>query len=428
MFTGYGTRAKASDEVDFFLPIAVHYPVGRPIGATSQGETLPKPQLFTPLKIKGTHFQNRLGVSPMCTYSAPSEGDSVGFATKFHEIHYGSFALRGAGFIIVEATAVRPEGRLSPEDLGIWSDEHARSLKPIVDFAHSQGTKIGIQLGHGGRKASGLPIPLHVSKGARKGEDQGWDTVGPSPISYDEEQFPAPHELSVDEIKEIVLSFKEAAKRAYDIAHFDFVEIHGAHGYLISEFLSGLSNTRTDAYGGVLENRARILLEIVDAVKDGEHPLFVRISASDLTDEPNAWTLEQASELALLLEDHGIDVLDVSDGGNYNKARRRPQGPASQAPLAKAIRDKLHSRGTQTPILVASVGGFHSGVVAEEKLQDKSADIILSGREFLINPGAAIRFGQDLGVKISSAWPYEWSYEYPALTQDQVTPVPEAQV
>jgi 12-oxophytodienoic acid reductase len=313
--------------------------------------------------------------------------------------------------MIIEATAVSPEGRLSPECLGIWTDSHAEAIRPIVEFAHAQGVKIGIQLNHGGRKSSGLALPVHLAKTA-DAEHYGWPTVAPSAISYDEERYSSPRALGLNEIKDIVHKFKAAAKRAYEIAGVDFVEIHSAHGYLLSEFLSGLSNKRTDEYGGSFENRTRLLLEIVDAVKDHEHPLFVRISASDLTELAESWDLEQSKRLALILQEHGVDLLDVSNGGNYNKAQRRPKGPASQAHLSKAIRDHLEENSKKT-MLVASVGGFHDGDVAQAKLEDESADVILVGREYLKNPGAALKFADQLGVVPSSGRAYEWTYNPP---------------
>lgn len=417
MYSGYGSRAKRSPSVDYFLPKPVHFPGGRLLGQCRHKEqTTGDPKLLEPYKIKSTVFQNRIGVSPMCTYSAAPDGETIGHATKFHEINYGSFALRGPGLIILETAAVCPEGRTSPEDLGIWLDSQAESLRPIVDFAHAQGVKIGIQIGHGGRKASGLPLSLHLSKAANKASDQGWDIVGPSAISFDEELFPTPREMTLEEIQAVVRLFKDAARRSLDISGFDFVEIHAAHGFLLNNFLSELSNKRTDRYGGSFLNRTRLLLEIIDEVKDDEHPLFVRVSATDRSQLPEAWKLEHTQELALLLEDHGVDVIDVSDGGNFNRPYHLPHVPANQAPLAKGVRDTLRNRGTKRSMLVATVGSISSGLIAEEKLEDGSADVILSGREFLINPGAAIRFAQDLGYSISSGWPYEWTYEPPPLT------------
>jgi 12-oxophytodienoic acid reductase len=261
--------------------------------------------------------------------------------------------------MIIEATAVSPEGRLSPECLGIWTDSHAEAIRPIVEFAHAQGVKIGIQLNHGDLK---------------------------------------PTELELDELKEIVQKFHDATKRAYAIG-MDFVEIHCSYGYLLFEFLSGLSNKRTDEYGGSFENRIRLLLQIVDAVKDNEHPLFVRISAGRFGDSPEAWDLEQSKRLALILQEHGVDLLDVP--GNYNKSH-----------VSKAIRDHLEDNSKKT-MLVASVGGFHDGDVAQAKLEDGTADVILVGREYLKNPGAALKFADQLGVVLSSGRAYEWTYNPP---------------
>lgn len=395
---------KASPYTQYYLPEPVNFPVGQVLSGA-------QPSLFSPFTIKTTTFTNRFGVSPMCTYSAASHGELMGHATRFHQIHYGAMAMRSPGLIVIEATAVSPEGRLSPECLGIWSDEHAESLRPIIDFAHSQGVKIGIQLNHGGRKSSGLALPVNLAKSADAAH-YGWPTVAPSAISYDSEHLTTPRALELDEIKDIIAKFQIAAKRAYAIG-VDFVEVHAAHGYLLSEFMSGLSNTRTDQYGGSFENRVRLLLEVVDAVKDQEHPLFVRISASDLTDLENAWTLEQSQELSVLLQQHGVDLLDISNGGNYHKAQRRPKGQASQAYLAKAVRSYLDAQPTPRTMLISSVGGFDTGLIAQEKLDDGSADVIFVGRALLKNPGAAIKFADDLGAVLSSGRSYEWTYNPP---------------
>lgn len=335
---------KRSPEVkNYFLPRP-----SAPVGSIAENEGK-IPKLFEPLIIKNLKLNNRVLVSPMCTYSAPFEGPHVGEPTDFHKIHYGSFALRGAGAIIIEATAVVPEGRLSPEDLGLWTDEQAYKFKEIVDFVHAQGSKIGVQLGHGGRKASGVATPLFLQHGIGS-RNYGWNDikgkfVGPSAISYGLDSYPVPQELTIEEIEDLVRSFKKAADRAYNIAGFDFVEIHGAHGYLVSSFLSGTSNKRSDKYGGSLENRSRLLLEIVDAIKTDEHPLFVRISSTELADDQEgAWTIKDSVALSDLLIEHGVDLLDVSAGGNNAKQLRAPKFDGYQIPYAKEIKEHVKDK------------------------------------------------------------------------------------
>lgn len=397
---------KPSEHTDFFIPEPRDFPAGK---LHDSEDATKAPKLFTPLKIKNMTVTNRVGVSPMCTYSAPNSGELTGHATQFHQTHYGAMALRAPGLIIIEAAAVNPQGRLSPEDLGIWTDAQARDLKKIVDFAHSQGVKIGCQLGHGGRKASGFAMPIHLGKAVGK-EYKGWadttGTVGPSAIAWEEGRYVTPKELTKDEIKGIVEDFRKAAKRCYEIAGFDFVEIHGAHGYLITEFYSGISNKRTDEYGGSFENRIRFLTEIVDATVSPDHPLFVRISATDKADDvEGAWTIEQSKKLADVLAEHGVDFLDVSDGGNYHSPQRGPKGPAFQRELAKAIKDHVGDK-----LIVSTVGRITSGTLAEEILQSGDADFTLVGSGFLKNPGLVWAWADELGVRVNTSWSYTWPF------------------
>lgn len=401
-----------SDKTTYFIPKN-----NTPVGTVVEDEsTKPTPKLFTPFKIKGLNFTNRIGVSPMCMYSAAHDGPDIGKPTPFHFAHYSSFALRGPGLIIVEASAVSPEGRLSPEDLGIWSDEQALEFKKIVELVHSQGGKIGIQLGHGGRKSSGTAMYNHLMKGVGE-KEFGWSDVpgkivGPSAISFKDDAYAVPTELSIEQIEELVIKFKEAAKRAYEIAGFDFVEIHGAHGYLISTFLSPVANKRTDKYGGSFENRIRFLLEIVDAVKDDKHPLFVRISASENSPQlPESWTIDDSIKLADHLIEHGVDVLDASSGGiNKDQERKEKKNQGYQVPLAKAIKQHVGEK-----LLVATVGNITEGQFANQIVENGDADIVLSGSQFLKNPGLTWAWADELGVRQVHTRPYEWPFYPPPL-------------
>lgn len=400
---------QASEKTTYFIP-KVTTPVGTVL--EDQSSSKPVPKLFTPFKIKDVNFTNRIGVSPMCMYSAAHDGPDIGKPTPFHFAHYSSFGLRGPGLIIIEASAVSPEGRLSPEDLGIWTDEQALEFKKIVDLVHSQGGQIGVQLGHGGRKSSGTAPYNHLMKGVGQ-KEFGWSDVpgkivGPSAISFKEDAYVVPTELTVKQIEDLVVKFKQAAKRAYDIAGFDFVEIHGAHGYLVSSFLSSTSNKRTDKYGGSFENRIRFLLEIVDAIKDDKHPLFVRISASENAPHiPDSWTIDDSIKLSDYLIEHGVDVLDASSGGNNSDQERRKTGQGYQVPLAKAIKQHVGDK-----LLVATVGKITEGEFANKVVENGEADIVLSGSQFLKNPGLVWAWADALGVRQVHAHQYEWPF-YP---------------
>ncbi|RZM21587.1 MAG: NADH:flavin oxidoreductase/NADH oxidase, partial [Pedobacter sp.] len=264
--------------------------------------------LFSPLTIKSVTFKNRIVVSPMCQYSSED-----GFATDWHLVHLGSRAVGGAALIIQEATAVLPEGRISYGDAGIWKDDHIEKWKQIVDFIHAQGSVAGIQLAHAGRKAS-TEVPWRGGKQIQDGE-HSWLPVAPSSIPFHETDL-VPHALTLEEIEDVVDAFKNAARRSH-LAGYKVIEIHAAHGYLINEFLSPLSNHRTDEYGGCFENRIRILLEIIEAVKEvwpAQLPLFVRISATDWAD--GGWTIEDSVRLGGILKTEGVDLIDSSSGGN----------------------------------------------------------------------------------------------------------------
>ena len=327
--------------------------------------------LYTPLKLRNIELKNRWVMSPMCMYSCEN-----GMANDFHFLHYASRAQGGTGLIIIEATGVVPEGRITNRCMGIWNDEQAAALKRIVSYIHENtDSKIGIQLAHAGRKAStwnGKQIPL----------EEGWETVAPSPIPYEAAER-IPHELSKEEIETLVQRFKEAAKRAID-AGFDLIELHAAHGYLIHQFLSPLSNTRTDAYGGSFENRIRFLLEIVKAVNevlDENHPLLVRISGTEYAE--NGWNLEESVRLAKILKENNVDLIDVSSGGNIHGAKIT-LFDGYQVPLAEAIRRKAE-------IATGAVGLIKTARQAEEILQNQQADLIFVAREILRNPYLPVR-------------------------------------
>lgn len=327
--------------------------------------------LYSKIKFRNLELKNRWVMSPMCMYSCEN-----GVPNDFHFVHYGSRAQGGTGLIIVEATGVVPEGRITNKCTGIWNDEQAAAFSKIVKFVHENSeTKIGIQLGHAGRKGS-------TWNGKQISLEEGWETVAPSPIPYLEGER-IPHVLTVEEIKSLIQSFKNAAKRSVD-AGFDLVEIHAAHGYLIHQFLSPLSNIRKDEYGGSFENRIRFLLEIVDAVNevlDENHPLFVRISGTDYTE--NGWDIAQSIELAKILKTKNVDLIDVSSGGNIHGAKIT-LFDGYQVPFASEIKK-------QTGIPTGAVGLIKTAKHAEEILQHGDADLILVAREILRNPYLAIQ-------------------------------------
>ena len=337
---------------------------------TSLDETTERLSLFSPLTIRGVALPNRIGVSPMCQYSAED-----GFANDWHLVHLGSRAVGGAGLVMVEATAVTEEGRISPGDLGIWTDAHAEPLKRIATFLKRNGAVPAIQLAHAGRKASTQRPweggqPLTAATGA-------WTTVAPSAVPF-APNFHTPQELTVDRIRRLVEAFVAAAQRSLD-AGFEVIEIHGAHGYLINEFLSPLSNHRTDQYGGSFENRARFLREIVQAVRHvwpERLPLFVRISATDWIE--GGWNENDSVELARVLTDLGVDLIDCSSGGNSPDAVI-PVGPDYQVPFARHIRK-------EAAIRTAAVGMIIEPQQANDIIESGSADIVLLAREFLRNP------------------------------------------
>jgi 2,4-dienoyl-CoA reductase-like NADH-dependent reductase (Old Yellow Enzyme family) len=347
--------------------------------------------LFDPLSIRDLELANRVFVSPMCEYSSTD-----GYATDWHFVHLGSRAVGAAGLVMTEATAVLPEGRISPQDLGIWSDGHVAPLARIVRFIHEQGSLAGMQLAHAGRKAS--TWRPWEGLGTVPAEAGGWSkVVAPSAVAF-ADHYPLPQALTGDGIREVVAAFAQAARRACQ-AGFRVLEIHAAHGYLIHEFLSPLSNRRDDAYGGAFENRTRLLREIVAAVRSAwpeRAPLFVRLSATDWVD--GGWDLEQSVELARGLKDLGVDLIDCSSGGNL-PAAAIPVGPGYQTPLAAAIR-------RQAGIMTGAVGMITSAVQAEQIVGTGEADAVFLARELLRDPYWPLRAARELGQSIT--WPVQY--------------------
>ncbi len=347
-------------------------------------------KLFSPLTIRDISFRNRIAVSPMCQYSSKD-----GFANDWHLVHLGSRAVGGAGLVIQEATAVVPEGRISYEDMGIWKDEHIEKLSQIVSFIHEQGATAGIQLAHAGRKGS-TEKPWKGGRPITSGE-HSWDTVAPSPIAFYEEQA-LPREISPAEIAQVIRAFKNAALRSLT-AGYQVIEIHAAHGYLIHQFLSPLSNHRSDEYGGSFENRIRLLLQIVDAVRTvwpPALPLFVRISATDWA--PGGWDIEEAIQLAAILKQHEVDLIDVSSGGLIPDASI-PAGPGYQVPFAARIKEA-------TGMLTGAVGIITTADQAEEVVSQEQADLVFMARELLRDPYFPLHAAMELGEDMP--WPPQY--------------------
>jgi 2,4-dienoyl-CoA reductase-like NADH-dependent reductase (Old Yellow Enzyme family) len=355
------------------------------------------PNLFDPFKLRGRTFQNRIVVSPMCQYSSRD-----GFANDWHFVHLGSRAAGGAGLVITEAAAVLPEGRISPQDLGIWSDAHIAPLKRITGFIHEQGSVAGVQLAHAGRKASTYrPWDGH---GIVPESEGGWrKVVAPSALKF-AEGYPFPEALTEAGIREVVNGFSDAARRALE-AGFDVVEIHAAHGYLLHEFLSPFSNQRQDRYGGSFENRTRLLHEVAAAVRavwPEALPLFVRISATDW--ETGGWDLDQSIALARRLKPLGVDLFDCSSGGNLPDAKI-PVGPGYQVPFAERIR-------RESGMPTGAVGLITSPAQAGQILHNGQADLVLIARESLRDPYWPLHAAREFGHPIS--WPVQYLRAAPA--------------
>jgi 2,4-dienoyl-CoA reductase-like NADH-dependent reductase (Old Yellow Enzyme family) len=342
--------------------------------------------LFSALTLRSLTVRNRLWVAPLCEYSVTARD---GVPTDWHLVHLGSFARGGAGLVIAEATAVSPEGRISPHDTGIWTQEQATAWGRIVDFIHSQGAAAGIQLAHAGRKASVYPewgetIEGWSGEGTMPADEGGWTAVSPSAVAF--EGYAVPGELDEQGIRDILDSFTSAAERAVAVG-FDLVEIHAAHGYLLHEFLSPLSNLREDDWGGSLQNRARLLLEIVRAVRARVSvPVLVRFSATDWVD--GGWDEQQTAQVARWALEAGADLFDISSGGLVRT--RIPVGPGYQVPLAAHVR-------SEGEVPVSAVGLITSAAQAEEIISSGRADAIMMGRQWMRDPHAALTFARDLG-------------------------------
>ena len=347
-------------------------------------------KLFSPLVIKDIEFKNRMVISPMCQYSAVD-----GFANDWHLVHLGSRAVGGAALIIQEATAVSPEARITPGDLGLYKDEHIEKLQVITKFIHEQGALAGIQLAHAGRKAS-CSVPWNGGNKLKE-EEGGWKTVAPASVAFNIEDD-APEALDGDGILKVIENFKVAAQRSLS-AGYKVVEIHAAHGYLIHQFLSPLSNHRIDNYGGSFENRIRLLLEIVKAIQTvwpQNLPLFVRISATDWAD--GGWNIDEAVKLSAILKKAGVDLIDCSSGGLVPYAKI-PWKPGYQVAFAERIKK-------EAGILTSAVGLITEVRQAEHILKKGEADLILLGRESLREPYFAIKAAADLGDDIT--WPLQY--------------------
>jgi 2,4-dienoyl-CoA reductase-like NADH-dependent reductase (Old Yellow Enzyme family) len=364
--------------------------------------------LFSPITIGALTLPNRIVVSPMCEYACDD-----GFANDWHLVHLGSRAVGGAALVFTEASAVTAEGRISPQDLGLWKDEHIAPLARVTAFLHSQGARAGIQLAHAGRKAS--TYRPWSGDGVQTPDKGGWSNVlAPSAIPF-APNYPQPHELDRAGIAAITQAFRAAAARA-DRAGFDVIEIHSAHGYLLHEFLSPMSNHRSDEYGGSFDNRVRLVLEVVAAVREvwsRERPLFVRISVTDYTE--GGWDLPQSIRLAALLRDHGVDLIDCSSGGNVLGAAI-PLGPGYQTPFSEAIR-------AQAGILTGAVGMITGAAQAAHIVRTGQADLVLIAREFLRDPYWPLHAAAALGEPAS--WPPQYLRAAPPQSPARA-PVDEA--
>ncbi|MFB6127579.1 MAG: NADH:flavin oxidoreductase/NADH oxidase [Halolamina sp.] len=355
--------------------------------------------LFDPLTLGETELRNRVMVSPMCQYSCE---DRDGLATDWHLVHLGSRASGGAGVVMTEATAVEPRGRISPKDLGIWSDEHAAALKPVAEFVRSQGAAPGIQLAHAGRKGSTMRPweggdPLQPDEG-------GYEVVGATDRPYPHEgEAPPTVRLSTEAVEGLVETFADAAERALG-AGFEIAEVHAAHGYLLHQFLSPVTNDREDRYGGDFESRTRLLREVTAAVREvwpDDKPVFVRISATDWLPERESWTVEDSERLAPLLAEAGADLIDVSGGGIHPDQQLPGTGPGYQVPYAERVR-------AATDVAVGAVGSITEPTHADALVRNGRADLAIVGREHLRDPYFANHAANDLGEEPD--WPEQYGY------------------
>ncbi|HSI63817.1 MAG TPA: NADH:flavin oxidoreductase/NADH oxidase [Candidatus Saccharimonadia bacterium] len=357
--------------------------------------SLNSPQLFSPFKLRDVTFRNRIGVSPMCQYSSED-----GFANEWHLVHLGSRAVGGAAMVMTEAAAVLPEGRISPQDLGIWKDAHVEMLSRIFRFVESHGAVPAVQLAHAGRKAS-TAVPWKGREGVPENEG-GWRPIyAPSPVPFGPQDI-VPTELDLAGIQRVVQAFAAAAQRSRD-AGARVVEIHAAHGYLLHEFLSPLTNLRTDGYGGSFENRMRALLEVVTAVREvwpERLPLLVRISATDWVS--GGWDRDQSVELARMLKPMGVDMIDCSSGGAVPDAKI-PTAPGYQVPYAERIRQ-------ETGMPTAAVGMITGAQQAEEIISTGKADMVFLARQFLRDPYWPLQAARELGHQLPAPVQYQRAF------------------
>ncbi len=360
--------------------------------------------LFSELSIRSTAIPNRLAVSPMCQYSCETDG----LATEWHRVHLGSRAVGGAGIVMTEAAAVEPRGRITPHDLGIWSDDHAKALQPITEFIRDQGSVPGIQLAHAGHKGSKTrPWDGNVPIGPDETDPDGaagYEVLSPSPDAYPpfDGDRPAIRKADTDDIQSVIDAYRAAAERSLE-AGFEIAEIHAAHGYLLHEFLSPATNRREDAYGGSFENRTRFVREVTEAVRGvwpDEKPVFVRVSGTDWLEGADSWDIEQSVRLADELAELGVDLIDVSSGG-LHPDESLPGGPNFQVPLAEAVREGAD-------VAVGAVGGITEPDQAEAIVGNERSDLVLVGREFLRNPYFGLRAAEELEDDASPAWAIQY--------------------
>ncbi|MCO8246623.1 MULTISPECIES: NADH:flavin oxidoreductase/NADH oxidase [unclassified Haladaptatus] len=354
--------------------------------------------LFSSVTFRESTARNRVMVSPMCQYSCAGDG----LATDWHHVHLGSRATGGAGIVMTEATAVEPRGRISPDDLGIWSDEHADALAPTAEFIRDRGALPAIQLAHAGRKAS-KTSPWDGNQPLQP-DDDGWETIAPSPEPWPYDDTPPElREMTTDDIATVVDSFASAAERALD-AGFEIAEVHAAHGYLLHEFLSPVTNRREDEYGGSLENRTRIVREVTEAVREvwpDDKPVFVRISATDWLPDRESWTIEDSVHLSEELHDLGADLIDVSAGGLHPDQQIPNPGPNYQVPFAERIRE-------DTDIPVGAVGGITEPAQADALIRNGRGDLAIIGREHLRDPYFTLHAAAELDAEDRVEWPRQY--------------------
>ncbi|THW00103.1 NADH:flavin oxidoreductase/NADH oxidase [Aureobasidium pullulans] len=398
---------RAAPGAPYFTPLQ-----SPPAGAAfvrEDGKTVPK--LFQPLKLRGLTLPNRIFLSPLCQYSAED-----GHMTDYHLAHIGGIVKRGPGMTIIEATAVTPEGRITPEDVGLWKDSQIAPMKRVVDFAHSQNQLITIQLAHAGRKASCV-APWSSAAAVAPKEQNGWpdNVLAPSAIPWNEHHA-NPRAMTLEDIESFKKSYADAVRRALTVG-FDAIEVHAAHGYLLCSFLSPTSNQRTDKYGGSFENRTRLLLETVDLVREiipETMPLFVRVSGTEWLEEveeiKESWTSDQTVKLGEILAERGVDLMDISSGGNHPKQHPHA-APGYQAPLSKAVKKAVGDK-----MAVSAVGSIHTGKLANELLEE-GLDVIMVGRLFQKNPGVVFAFAEELGVEVNMPNQIRWGWSKRGASQ-----------